>query len=210
MEAVPRYPAVGWSRVYLQKDEFESLATLNDQQQTNLVEQKIILQAIHAMSASRTRDPYVFENHDLLPPVPRDVLTTILKGWDDSSDETNGYLNHFTPDAVLVFGQDHKGREGIRAARDSMISLQKGPVTKCSHFFETGFVTGGGMGIDGKWEMIGVADVKYDLLGGGEVWTRAASWCRVVKGGNGHWQADRYEVFMDASKLVDATSKLGK
>ena len=162
------------------------------------------------MASSRTRDPYIFENHDLLPAVPRETLTTILKGWDDSSDETNDYLNHFTPDAVLVFGGESHGRDAIRSVRDSMIHQHNGPITKSSHFFETAFVTGGGMGVDGKWEIIGVADVKYDLLGGGEVWTRAASWCRVVKVGDGQWQAERYEVFMDGSKLLEALSKLAK
>lgn len=162
------------------------------------------------MASTRARNPYLFQNHDLLPAVPRDALTSILKGWDDSSDETDAYLNHFTPDAVLVFGVEHKGREAIRKARDSLIHQHNGPVTKCSHFFETGFVTGGGMGMDGKWEMIGVADVRYDLLGGGEVWTRAASWLRLVKGDDGVWLAEKYEVFMDGSKLVDAVSKLSK
>ena len=162
------------------------------------------------MADRGTRDPYVFKNQDWLPSVPLDVLTNLLKGWDDSSDETNSYLNYFTPDSVLVFGQEHHGREGIRAARDSMIHRTNGPITKSSHFFETAFVTGGGMGIDGKWEIIGVADVKYDMLGGGEVWTRAASWCRVIKGGDGQWQAERYEVFMDGGKLMEAISKVGK
>ncbi|ETN40906.1 uncharacterized protein HMPREF1541_05186 [Cyphellophora europaea CBS 101466] len=161
-------------------------------------------------SSSRDRDPYVFINQDLLPPVPRDALTAILRRWDDSSDPTNDYLNYFTPHAVLVFGGEHCGRDAIRAARDSMMHPQKGPVTKCQHFFETAFVTGGGMGMDGKWEIIGVADVRYDLVGGGEVWTRAASWCRVAKEDDGRWLAERYEVFMDGSKLFEALARLGK
>lgn len=160
-------------------------------------------------AAGDSRDPYTFKNHDLLPKVPREALLGILKGWDDSSDANNSYLDYFQDDGVLLFGVEHKGKDAIRKARDSMIHKEKGPVLKSNHFCETGFVTGGGMGIDGKWEIIGVADVRYDMVDGSQVWTRAASWCRVVKGDDG-WLVEKYEVLMDGSKLFEAIGKLGK
>jgi ketosteroid isomerase-like protein len=162
------------------------------------------------MAATRTRDPYVFQNHDVLPPIPRDMLAQVLKGWDDSSDQTDAYLNCFTDDAVLLFGAELKGKDAIRAARNGMIHKDNGPVKKCTHYFETGFATGGGMSIDGKWEIAGIADIKYELVDGTDVWTRATSWCRVTKDGSGRWLIDKYEVFMDGSKLFAAMGNLGK
>ena len=160
-----------------------------------------------AQGTPSSRDPYVFKNQEWLPEVPREILTNFLKGWDDSSKED--YLNYLNSDAVLHFGGEHKGKDGIKAARDGMIHPEKGPILRSNHFFETGFVTGGGMGIDGKWEMIGVADVRYDMVDKTEVWTRAASWCRVVKGDQG-WGIETYEVFMDGTKLFEKLASLNK
>lgn len=159
------------------------------------------------MGERGTRDPYVFKNQEWLPEIPLRLLTNVLKGWDDSTSDK--YLEFFTKDAVLKFGGEHKGRDAIKAVRDSMIHPEKGPVLKSSHFFETGLITGGGMGIDGKWEMIGIADVKYDLVDKTEAWTRAASWCRVVKGDEG-WQIETYEVFMDGTPLFEKLGQLKK
>lgn len=156
-----------------------------------------------AALALRTRDPYHFANHDDVPAIPRDTLTIILKHWDDTADPTS-YLQYFTSDAVLKFGGDHHGHKGIRAARDSMIP---NPIAKCQHFFENAFVLAGNAG-DGPWEIIGVADVRYTLVGAGqEVWTRAASWARIVQEG-GEWKAQAYEVFMDGSNLFEAIGNL--
>jgi len=128
-----------------------------------------------------------------------------LKGWDDVPDPSS-YLEYFTSDAVLKFGGDHHGHKGIRAARDSMLHPEKGPIVKCQHFFENGFVLAGSQ--EGPWEMIGVADVRYTLVGTGEeVWTRAASWTRVVQE-EGKYKSQAYEVFMDGSKLFEALSRL--
>lgn len=162
-----------------------------------------------SMPETGKRDPYIFKNQEWLPEIPTRILTEVLKGWDDSSDDKETYLDYFTQDAVLVFGGEHKGKDKIKAARDGMIHKDKGPILKSQHFFETAFVTGGGMGIDGKWEIIGVADVRYDLVDQSEVWTRAASWCRVVKQ-DGGWLIEKYEVFMDGSKLFEGLGKLNK
>ena len=113
---------------------------------------------------------------------------------------------------MLKFGGDHHGHEGIRAARDSMIHPEKGPIVKCQHFFENAFLLARGgdtaQAGDGSWEIIGVADVRYTLVGAGEeVWTRAASWAKVVQD-SGEWKAREYEVFMDGSKLFEAIGKL--
>jgi hypothetical protein len=158
-------------------------------------------------NGARTRDPYVFKNQEWLPEVPVQALTAALKGWDDSTNDK--YLDYFHEDAVLHFGGEHKGRKGIKACRDSMIHPEKGPILRSAHFFETGFVTGGGMGIDGKWEIIGVADVRYDLVNGSEAWTRASSWCRVVKSDD-QWLIEAYEVFMDPTALFQKMGELGK
>ena len=158
------------------------------------------------MADARTRDPYQFANHDAIPAIPRDALAAVLKRWDDTADPIS-YLDYFTNDAVLKFGGDHHKHAGIRAARDSMIHPEKGPIVKCQHFFENGFVLAGQEG-SSEWEMIGVADVRYTLVGTGEeVWTRAASWARFVQD-DGKWKAKAYEVFMDGSKLFEAMSKL--
>lgn len=163
-----------------------------------------------ASLASRTRDPYRFANHDNVPAIPRDALATILKHWDNTSDPTS-YLEYFTSDAVLKFGADHHGHKGIRAARDSMIHPEKGPVVLCQHFFENAFVLAGGADAgDGPWEIIGVADVRYTLVKTGqEVWTRAASWARIVQD-SGKGKAQAYEVFMDGSKLFEAIGGLSQ
>lgn len=154
------------------------------------------------------RDPYTFKNQDWLPDVPTQILTNFLKGWDDSTAEK--YLDYVQDDIVFVFGGEQKGKDAVKKARDSMIHQEKGPILRSKHFFETGFVTGGGMGIDGKWEICGVADVRYDLVDKSEVWTRAASWCRVVKNDGGDWLIERYEVFMDGTALFDKLAKLKK
>jgi hypothetical protein len=166
------------------------------------------------MAETRTRGAYRFANHDAIPAIPRDTLTSILKYWDDTADPTS-YLNYFTADAVLKFGGEHRKHAGIRAARDSMIHPEKGPIVKCQHFFENGFILAGqeggasaGEGKEPEWEIIGVADVRYTLVGTGEeVWTRAASWAKFVQDA-GEWKAKAYEVFMDGSKLFEAMSKL--
>ena len=159
-----------------------------------------------ADKGTRDRDPYEFANHAAIPSIPRDTLAAALKGWDDTADATS-FLDYFTSEAVLKFGGAHHGHTGIKAARDSMIHPTKGPIVKCQHFFENGFMLAGQEG-DAEWEMIGVADVRYTLVGAGEeVWTRAASWARFVKD-DGNWKAKAYEVFMDGSKLFEAMSKL--
>jgi hypothetical protein len=161
------------------------------------------------MAAQRDRDPYEFSNHDSLPPVPRDALAALLKKW-DANDTESTVSDLFAPDGLLIFGSEFKGRAAIKQSRGAMIHPEKGPILKCSHFFETGFVTGDGLGVDGKWEILGIADVRYDLLGGEVAWTRAASRCRVVKTNQGEWLADRYEVYMDGSKLFDAMGRIPK
>jgi hypothetical protein len=130
-----------------------------------------------------------------------------LKHWDNTADPTT-FLNYFTPDAVLKFGGDHHGHKAIRAARDSMIHPTKGPIVKCQHFFENAFILGG-IPEAGPWELIGVADVRYTLVGSGEeVWTRAASWARIVQESPGEYKAQAYEVFMDGSALFQAIANL--
>jgi hypothetical protein len=161
------------------------------------------------MAEQRDRDPYQFSNHDSLPPVPRDALTALLKRW-DAVDTEHTVADLFAPDALLIFSSEFKGRDAIKQSRGSMIHPEKGPILKCSHFFETGFVTGDGLGVDGTWEILGIADVRYDLLGGEVAWTRAASRCRVVKTNQGEWLADRYEVYMDGSKLFEAMGRIPK
>ena len=162
------------------------------------------------MAGARSRDPYRFENQDDVPAIPRDALTIILKHWDDTADPSS-YLKYFTSDAVLKFGGDHHGHDGIRAARDSMIHPEKGPIVKCQHFFQNAFVLAGSKHNDNNsndpWEIIGVADVKYTLVDNNEVFTRAASWARIVNDGR-VWKAQEYEVFMDGSKLFAAMGSL--
>lgn len=153
------------------------------------------------------QDAYTFSNHGDLPPIPRDTLTDILRHWDNTTDESNTYLQYFAPDATLIFGGEHHGRDNIRACRDSMIHPTKGPIVKCQHFFEKALTLGN---YDNKqegkddqtWEIIGIANVKYTLTNGKEVITRAASLAKVAKGEEGRWMAQRYEVFMDGSELM--------
>jgi SnoaL-like domain len=158
------------------------------------------------------RDSYTFLNHDTLPPIPRDTLTTILRHWDNTTDASNTYLQYFAPDAVLSFGGEHRGRDGIRACHDSMIHPKTGPIVKCQHFFEKAYVPGSSDGGEesGKWEIIGVADVRYTLVNGKEVTTRAASFATLAKGEEGRWIAQRYEVFMDGSELMKEIGLLGR
>lgn len=158
---------------------------------------------------ARTRDPYTFSNHDALPPIPRDTLATILRHWDTTTDTANTYLQYFAPDAILVFGGEHHGRDGIRACHDSMIHPDTGPIVKCQHFFEKAFVPGDGGGGE-TWEIIGAADVQYTLVNGKEVTTRAASFARLARSEDGGWVAQRYEVFMDGSELMKEIGALGK
>jgi hypothetical protein len=159
------------------------------------------------MAQRNAMDQYRFKNEDSVPEVPTRVLRNFLKGWDDSTDENDSYLSYIQPDAILYFGGAHEGMKGFKAARDGMIHQRKGPILRSAHFFETAFVNAIG---SGSWEIIGTSDIRYDLVDGNEVWTRAASWCRVVKTDGDDGLISKYEVFMDGSKLFEAMSKLKK
>ncbi|KPI42348.1 uncharacterized protein AB675_9459 [Cyphellophora attinorum] len=161
------------------------------------------------MTQRSPADQYKFKNQDSQPDAPVNVLRNFLKAWDDSADEKETYLNYIQPDAVLLFGGPHTGRKEWKAARDGLIHQHNGPILRSQHFLETVFVYDMQPETGRAWEIVGTADVRYDIVDGNEVWTRAATWCRIVEAGEERL-IERYEVFMDGTKLFEALGKLNK
>jgi hypothetical protein len=149
-----------------------------------------------------TRDPYEFTNHAAIPSPIRDRMVHLLKSWDDANHNYD-FVSDFTSNGILRFGASAQGHDAIKAMKAGMIHPEKGPIVKCQHVFEKGFMMPAAE--QGKQEFIGTAEVTYELANGRKVTARPASHaCFVREGEEGEWLAEYYEVHMDSHELMEA------
>ncbi|OAG45308.1 hypothetical protein AYO21_00656 [Fonsecaea monophora] len=135
------------------------------------------------------RENYTFENHASLPAGLGSTLASYFQSWDDPH-SNNEYLNLFTPDSELVFGQTPvKGKDGIRGLREAMCFVLAGPTHEGPEVVINGTV----------W---------FKLKNGRRVDTDFASWIVFKRRQGEQLQAVFYKVYIDPAELQAAIKEM--
>ncbi|KAL6241606.1 hypothetical protein RBB50_011387 [Rhinocladiella similis] len=154
------------------------------------------------------RDNYTFENQDSIPAPLNKMLPDFFRSWDNTTSEDDTYLKTFAPHGELVFGPSPvKGREGVRALRSTMLHPENGPVVALEHTLHKCFVTAGGS-VGKKLEVIVNGSIWYRLKNGRRIDADFASWGIFVDQGEGDYQAEFYEVYLDSYELTSAIKEM--
>ncbi|KAH0840687.1 putative fungal specific transcription protein [Fonsecaea pedrosoi] len=139
------------------------------------------------------RENYTFENHASLPAGLGSTLASYFQSWDDPH-SNNEYLNLFTPDSELVFGQTPvKGKDGIRGLREAMV--QTGPSSTSSTPSK-------------RPEVVINGTVWFKLKNGRRVDTDFASWIVFKRRQGEQLQAVFYKVYIDPAELQAAIKEM--
>jgi len=155
------------------------------------------------------RDNYTFANHASIPSPIDTLLPAFFRSWDEPHSK-NEYLDMFAPEGELVLGPaPAKGRDAIQKLREAMVHPINGPIIDLQHTLGKCFVLAGGAG-DGRQEIIVNGSIWYKLKNGRKVYADFASWIVFVDQGDGHLQAEFYEVYVDLLELTTAIKEMNE
>jgi hypothetical protein len=154
------------------------------------------------------RNNYTFENISHVPSPFNKTIPEFFRAWDNSLPNDDQYLSFFTPEARLSFYRVlSKGRDAIRTLRSRLIHPDQGPVVKSEHTLRNLFSLIGDES-SSRREFIVKGSNRYILRNGRTVDADFATYIGFIRHGDGTWQADLYEIFLDSLEIVDAIKEM--
>lgn len=161
------------------------------------------------VTMSKGKDPYTFINQDAVPARIMKPIISMFKSWDMPNSDDK-YLESWSEDGCLLFGVLSRGRQAIKAARESMVHPTKGPIVDLQHDLQKVFVLAGTSPSEqpGDAEVIMSGEIWYELKNKKRVDCHWASRIEIGVDPDGETRFRFYEVYLDSMPLISAINAM--